>query len=115
MEVEKHLLLPKELPVPSEELAAVMGNALEIAIASCEGLPQQQRKIVITVISSPSLMMEIRNGCQEEKPNSEGDSLLPSAISGAIGFKSILAFCQKYDAAYLTQVKDGWFTLMLAL
>ncbi len=113
--VKARLAIPEELPVDAAELSAVFANALENAIHACAALPEEQRELVCTCISRPSLMFEVSNPYRgsiffdrEGRPRS-------SDPAHGIGARSISAFCEKHDACCVYEAKDGWFHLKIAL
>lgn len=113
--VRARLDIPKELRVDAGELSTVFANALENAIHACAKLPQEQRELVCTCISHPSLMFEIANPCQGPIPFDDRGMPIAQTPGHGIGTRSISAFCEKHDACCACEVKDGWFHLKIAL
>ncbi len=113
--VEARLSFPDVLPVDSAELAICFSNALENAIHACEGLPEHQRKIVIRCTHRPQFMFEIKNPYRGRI--SLGRNGLPRSREPGhgIGTRSILAFCEKYNAFYSFSAEGGLFELVIAL
>ncbi len=113
--LETHLSIPDSLPVDATELSIVCANALENAIHACLSLPEEDRRIVLTCIHQPSLMLEISNPYAGTIPFS-GDGFPVAATSGhGIGTRSIAAFCKKHDALYSFHGENGWFTVKVVL
>lgn len=106
---------PDTLPVDAAELSIVFANALENAIHACIRLPVENRKIICKCIHNPTLMIEVSNPCEEEVHFSEDNLPLTAENGHGLGTRSIAAFCKKYDALYIFEAKDGWFTVKIVL
>lgn len=113
--VKAKLALPEELPVDSTELSTVFANALENAIRACSALPEDQRELVCTCISHPSLMFEIANPYRGTIRFDEAGRPVSQTPGHGIGTRSISAFCEKHNAYCVYEAKDGWFHLKIAL
>jgi len=113
--VKAKLAIPETLTVDSSELSTVFANALENAIHACVALPEEQRELLCTCISHPSLMFEIANPYTGEVRFDQAGLPMASAPGHGIGTRSIAAFCEKHGACCVYEAKDGWFHLKLAL
>lgn len=113
--LEFSLSIPDTLPVDSAELAICFANALENAVKSCERLPEGNRKIIVKCISIPKLMFEIANPYQGKISFDKNNLPKSSESSMKINARSIIAFCQKYDAFYTFDAQNGWFKLTVTL
>jgi len=113
--VKAKLAIPEELPVDAAELSTVFANALENAIRACAALPEEQRELVCTCISHPSLMFEIANPYRGTIRFDEQGQPIAQTPGHGIGTRSIAAFCEKHDACCVYETKDGWFHLKIAL
>jgi len=113
--VKAKLAIPEKLPVDSAELSTVFANALENAIHACAALPEEEREIICTCISHPSLMFEVANPYRGTISfDREGRPQAKDPGHG-IGTRSIAVFCEKHDACCVYEAKDGWFHLKIAL
>lgn len=113
--LETHLSFPKVLPVDSAEFSICLANALENAIKACEKLPKNERKILVRCICQPNLMFKIEN-TYKGKISFTRDGLPKTTLSGhGIGTRSVMAFCEKYNAVYSFKAEAGWFQVTVAL
>ena len=113
--VKARLDIPEELNVDAGELSSVFANALENAIHACAALPEEQRELVCTCISRPSLMFEIANPYQGTIRFDDHGMPQAQTPGHGIGIRSISAFCEKHDACLVCETRDGWFHLKIAL
>ncbi len=113
--VKAKLVIPEELPVDAVELSTVFANALENAIRACAALPEEERELVCTCISHPSLMFEIANPYRGDIRFDGSGQPIAQTPGHGIGTRSIAAFCEKHDACCAYETKDGWFHLKIAL
>ena len=97
------------------ELSTVFANALENAIHGCQALAADKRRLSLTCVCSPSLMIEIANTCDETAIFDTSGIPVSTRSGHGTGTRSIAAFAQKYDAWTSYEMKDGWFTLQIAL
>ncbi len=113
--VKAKLAIPEKLPVDTTELSTVFANALENAIRACAALPEEQRELVCTCISHPSLMFEIANPYRGTIRFDEAGRPVTKSPGHGIGTRSISAFCEKHNACCVYETRDGWFHLKIAL
>lgn len=113
--LQTSLAIPDTLPVDSAGLAICFANTLGNAIASCQKLPEKERKIVFTCIDKPRLMFEI--GCPYQGRVAFDRNGLPKSPEGGMEthVRSIVAFCEKHDAFYSFTAENGWFKFTAAL
>ncbi len=109
------LAVPSEIDVDIAELSVVFANAIENAMHACEGLPYEERFIEVRSLSHPKFMLQISNPYSGEvKTDDKGIPV--SAESGhGFGTRSIVAFCDKYNAYYEFRAEDGIFTLRIVM
>ena len=115
IKIESSLAIPNELSVDATELSVVFANALENAIHACEKLPESERVIKCKYVIGPRHMFQISNPYVGNiKFDRHGH---PSATEDehGIGTRSIVAFCDKYNADLNYKVKDGWFHIRIIL
>ncbi len=113
--VEAKLVVSESLPVDATELSMVFANALDNAIKACGALPKEERKIICKCIQSPCLMLQIENTYTGEVEFNEDGLPVSKETGHGIGTRSILAFCEKYDALCRYRAKDGWFRLRVSM
>ncbi len=113
--VEANLAIPTELPVDAVELSTVFANALDNAIHGCQALAADQRRLIVTCVCTPSLMLEVANTCDETAIFDASGVPVSTRIGHGTGTRSIAAFAQKYDAWTSYEMKNGWFKLQIAL
>ena len=113
--LQTSVTIPEVLPVNSAGLAICFANALGNAIECCEKLPEEKRKIIFHCIGKPKLMFEIKN--PQPDRITFGRNGLPRLPEGGMEahVRSIVAFCEKYDAFYSFTAENGWFKLMITL
>lgn len=111
--VNTQIALPDAFSVNELELATVFANAIENAIHAAETLPLSQRTISIKVLTIPCFMIQISN-------NFDGIVLfdkngIPVTYQEGHGFgtRSIVAFCEKYDAFYEFKADNNTFSLRI--
>lgn len=113
--VESGVSLPDQLPVDESELSIVFANALENAINACAALPRENRKIVVKCVDKPRFMIQIDNACAGTV-RLNGKGLPDTEEEGhGCGTRSIIAFCEKYNALWDYQAKEGWFSLRILM
>ena len=107
--------IPDILPGDSAGLAICFANVLGNAIECCEKLPKEKRKIIFKCIGKPKLMFEIENP-QPDRITFDRNGL-PHLPEGGMEahIRSIVAFCEKYDAFYTFTAENGWFKIMVTL
>ena len=113
--VKAKISLSNTLPVDEGELAIVLANALENAIHANIQLPHDQRRIRCTMVSVPSVMLEISNPFDGKV--TFDDQGFPGAQKEGhgLGVQSICAFCRKNGAVCRFEIVNGWFRLQLVL
>ena len=104
----------EQLPVSDIELATALANAIENAIHACEKL-DGERHIEIKAISTPQFMLEVSNTFDGEVRFDEEGIPVNEAEGHGIGARSIVAFCDKYDAFYEFKVQGDRFILRMML
>ena len=115
IEIEAELSVGEELPVDPAELSMALANALDNAIKACVKLPRKKRKIVCRCVDGPPLKLEIENPYIGEVKFSEDGYPLDENGETGVGARSILAFCEKYNAEWKYRAEDGLFRLEIAL
>lgn len=104
---------PDPIPVNETELATVFANAIENAINASEKLKEPQRHIEIKVISKPQFLIMIRNNFDGNVEFDDQGIPVNHEEEHGFGTRSIVAFCNKYNAHYLFKSTDNKFTLYL--
>ncbi len=106
------LSFPDPLPVDDAELATALANAIENAIHAQAEVEESARHIEVKAIISPRFMLEVKNTCTAVTFDENG---IPTTNEEGHGFgtRSIVAFCDKYDAFYEFKVQDGVFSLRI--
>ena len=103
--------LPDVLPVSDVELATALANAVENAMNAQEKVEPEKRHIEIKAISTPQFMIEVSNTfCEDIKFDDDGIPVTDKEGHG-IGTRSIVAFCNKYNAFYEFKTKGDKFIL----
>lgn len=115
IKIKHSLSFPQTLPVDSAELSICFANALENAIHACEELPKDERIIIIKCIHKPQLMFEIKNPYHGKISFRRNGLPNTFETNHGIGTRSIMAFCEKYNAFYSFSAQDGWFKLVITL
>ena len=113
--LQTSVTIPDKLPVDSAGLAICFANALGNAIESCEKLPKEKRKIIFNCIGNPKLMFEIKN--PQPDRITFGRNGLPMLPEGGMEahIRSIVAFCEEYDAFYSFTAENSWFKVVVTL
>lgn len=115
IEVEARCQLPDKLPVEAIELAAVLANAIENAVAACKPLPADRHPFIrVYSVCGPPLVLEVTNSCGAVMLDKNGQPVAATPGHG-IGTRSIAAFAKKCGATVDYQVKDGVFSFRLLL
>jgi signal transduction histidine kinase len=111
---EIELDIPGTLTVDSLELAMVVSNLMENAIAACRELPGNQApRLRFTCRSVGRLLLEIENSCTEDTALDENGYPIAREEGHGIGSKSVLAFAKKYDGELLYKIENGVFRVRL--
>lgn len=113
--IDLHLAIPEILPVDSAELSICFANALENAIKACEELPRNERKIILRCIHKPAFMFEIENPYKGRITFGRNGLPISTKTGHGLGTRSIMAFCEKYNAFYDFSAEGGWFRVMITL
>ncbi|MBQ3054734.1 MAG: GHKL domain-containing protein [Oscillospiraceae bacterium] len=107
------LYFPDPLPVNEVELATALANAIENAIHAQDSVEEGLRHIEIKSIASPQFMLEVKNTIGAAvKFDADGVPVTEAAGHG-FGTRSIVAFCEKYDAFYEFKTQDDQFVLRI--
>lgn len=115
IQLQTSIVIPDTLPVDSAGLAICFANALGNAIEFCEKLPAKDRKIIFKCIDKPKLMFEIKSP-YPGRISFDRNGLPHSSENGIeIHIRSIVAFCEKYDAFYSFTADNGWFIITITL
>ena len=107
------LAIPDRLPIEDRDLAIIIANALDNAIHACEELPEEERYIECRYLNEPMHMLQISNP-YVGRVNLDEDGRPVSKISGhGIGTRSILHFCEMYNAHLDYKITDGIFNIRI--
>lgn len=113
--VTAELDFPETFPAPPPELAMVFANALENAIHACEVLDAEDRKIRIKVMQNPNFMFKISNRYNGVIVLDDNGIPTNPKEGHGYGIRSIIAFCEKYDAYYHFSIKEKVFSLTVGM
>ncbi len=106
--------IPRTLTVDSLELAMVVSNLMENAVAACRGLTGNQAPwLRFTCRSVGRLLLEIENSCTEDAVLDENRYPIAREEGHGIGSKSVLAFAKKYDGELLYKIENGVFRVRI--
>ncbi len=113
---EISLDIPNNLPVDALELAMVVSNLMENAIAACVGLPQERPPFLRFHCQSVGrLLLEMSNPCQEGTAlDTNGHPVAHDAGHG-IGSKCVIAFAKKHDSELQYHIEHGVFRVRLLI
>lgn len=104
---------PDILPVNEAELATVFANAIENAIDACGKMESSKRHIEIKVLSSPCFMLQIRNSFNGIISFNRHHIPVTKREGHGFGTRSIVAFCEKYNAFYSFKAENDLFSLQI--
>ena len=111
---EIELDIPGTLTVDSLELAMVVSNLMENAIAACSGLPgNPPPRLRFTCRSMGRLLLEMENPCSEDTVLDENGYPVTREEGHGIGSKSVIAFAKKYDGELLYKIENGVFRVRI--
>ncbi|MBQ7383718.1 MAG: GHKL domain-containing protein, partial [Clostridia bacterium] len=113
--IESSLAIPNELSVDATELSVVFANALENAIHACKKLPESERVIKCKYVIGPRHMFQISNPYVGDISLDRHGRPSSNEAEHGIGTRSIVAFCEKYNADLNYKIKDGWFNIRIIL
>jgi signal transduction histidine kinase len=106
--------IPRELTMDSLELAMVVSNLMENAIAACRELPENQApRLRFTCRSVGRLLLEMQNSCAGNAILDENGYPVSREAGHGIGSKSVLAFAKKYDGELLYKIENGVFRVRI--
>ena len=111
--VTTKLDFPDILPVNEAELATVFANALENAIHACDSIETSRKQIDIKVLSTPGFMLQIRNSFNGVISFDKNNIPITSREGHGFGTRSIVAFCEKYNAFYSFKADGELFSLQI--
>lgn len=109
--IEADIQIPERFSVDESELAVVLANSLENAINACMLLPMEERVIYCKCIGSPQLMFKIANPIHHAVSFDKDGLPLAASKTHGIGTRSIASFCEKYNAFFEYEQRDGLFIL----
>ncbi len=115
IDIKCDLAVPFDMEVDTAELSVVFANAIENAIHACEKLPNEQRFIEVRALSHPKFMFQISNPYVGEVKTDDKGIPISTESGHGFGTRSIVAFCDKYDAYYDFRAEDGIFTLRIVM
>lgn len=113
---EIELDIPKDLPVDSLELAMVVSNLMENAIAACKSLPEAQASwLRFTCRSVGRLLLELENPCTEDSRLDESGYPVSREAGHGIGSKSVFTFAKRYDGELLYKIENDVFRVRILI
>lgn len=113
--VSTQIALPDSLSVNELELATVFANAIENAIHGTETLSVPQRKLSIKVLNVPCFMIQINNTFDGTILFDKKGIPFTYQPDHGFGVRSIVAFCEKYNAYYEFKTENNIFSLRIQL
>ncbi len=113
IKVTSKIALPDNLPVKEAELATVLANAIENAVNACNKLTDAEKVIEIQALIAPRFMIQISNNYNGEIELDENGVPVNHQENHGFGIKSIITFCQKYNAFYEFKADDRKFRLRI--
>lgn len=117
VQVETRCDIPRELSVDALELASVLANAFENAMAACERQPDDApRRIVVRCMCAPRLALEVANTYAGTVSFDDEGRPTTSEPGHGVGTRSIAAFAKKHGARLFYDAgDDGLFRLQLLI
>lgn len=98
-----------ELPISAVDLSVILGNTLDNALEACAELPEEQRKIVLTLkLKNNTLLYSIQNAWVKNQTKEKGE------LHG-YGLKSIQKTIKKYRGNMVITRNDASFTVTILL
>lgn len=115
VEVETSCDIPRDLPMSALELASVLANAFENAVAACERQPADApRRIVVRCMCVPRFALEVANTYAGPVEFNEQGHPVTNEPGHGVGTRSIAAFAKKHHARlFYDAAQDGIFRLQL--
>lgn len=117
VEVETSCDIPRDLPMSALELASVLANAFENAVAACERQPADApRRIVVRCMCVPRFALEVANTYAGPVEFNEQGHPVTNEPGHGVGTRSIAAFAKKHQARlFYDAAQDGIFRLQLLI
>ena len=113
--VSTKLDFPDTLPVNESDLAMVFANAIENAIHACMEMEKTNRHLEIKVLSTPSFMFQIRNSFNGTIAFDKNHVPMATHNDHGFGTRSIVSFCEKYNAFYQFRAENELFSLQIMI
>ncbi len=107
---EIKLDIPRNLSVDSLEMAMVVSNLMENAIAACSELPGNlSPRLRFTCRSMGRLLLEMENPCTVDTTLDVNGYPIAREEGHGIGSRGVIAFVKKYDGELLYKIENGVF------
>jgi len=113
IKVKTAIHFPDNLPGSDAELATLLANAIENATNACEKTELSDRVIDIKIIAKPQFMIQISNNFDGNVEFDSDGIPIGRQPGHGLGTRSIVAFCNKYNAFYEFKVKDNNFIMQI--
>lgn len=118
IQVDREVLIGKQLNIKNSDWSILFGNALDNAIEACERVTDTTPRISIFIQYSGNILQTRISNTAAEKPTMSGKSLISTKNdphNHGIGLKNIQAIVKKYNGVIETRYEDGIFTLSFLL
>lgn len=117
VEVEIRCDIPRDLPMAALELASVLANAFENAVAACERQPEgTPRRIVVRCACAPRFALEVANTYSGPVVFDSLGRPITKEPGHGVGTRSIAAFAKKHGARLFYDAgDDGVFRLQMLM
>ena len=111
-DMDWHIEFPKDTDLPDTDLCSVIGNLLENAIAACQGVPEDDRYIdlSITTTETDTYLCIVMTNPFHGKLHKSGENYLSTRRNGTgIGLSSIRSIAEQYGGVAKFSDADGAF------
>lgn len=112
-------MLPKSLPIPDEDLCALLINLLDNALEGAERTPEGREKIIrfrmrVDGEFVPILCENTFDGHVETDESGAVKTTKADSASHGFGMAQMRAVVEKYDSVLSVSWTDEWFTVQTA-
>lgn len=116
---EAVVMLPKSLPIPDEDLCALLINLLDNALEGAERTPEGREKIIrfrmrVDGEFVPILCENTFDGHVETDESGDVKTTKADAASHGFGMAQMRAVVERYDSVLSVSWTDEWFTVQTA-
>lgn len=116
---EAAVMVPKSLPIPDEDLCALLINLLDNALEGAARTPAGREKHIrfrmrVEGAFLPILCENTFDGRVETAPDGAVKTTKPDPASHGFGLAQMRAIAEKYDSVLSVSWTDAWFTVQTA-